>query len=112
MRASTPLRLPRRPFVVAGITAAFCMSIPLVAAQTTLTQVKMEIPPVVGRSILVGPTDPNQVLHLSIAMPYADAQGMQAFVDAVSDPKNPLYRQFITPEQVGARFGLPQSTVD
>ena len=36
---------------------------------------------------------------------------MQTFVDSVSDPKSPNYRQFISPEEVGQRFGLQPSQV-
>jgi subtilase family serine protease len=48
---------------------------------------------------------------MAVSMPYADAAGMQAFVDSVSDPASPSYRQFLTPEQIGARFGLPDNQV-
>jgi len=34
---------------------------------------------------------------------------MKAFVDGVSDPKSPHYRQFITPEEAGQRFGIVPS---
>jgi len=44
-------------------------------------------------------------------MPYADQAEMESFVDSVSDPKNPNYRRFLTPQEIGARFGLPLSAV-
>lgn len=66
----------------------------------------MEVPDVVSRSIDMGPTDPERILHVAVSLPYGDPAGMQAFVDSVSDPASPNYRQFITPEAVGAQFGL------
>jgi subtilase family serine protease len=76
----------------------------------------MVVPDVVARSIDLGQSASDLTLHVAVSLPYRDAAGMQAFVDSVSDPKSPNYRQFITPEEVGARFGLSdqqvQSVVD
>jgi subtilase family serine protease len=66
---------------------------------------------VVARSKDLGQSNPEGVLHMAVSLPYADPAGMQAFVDSVSDPANPNYRQFLTPEQIGARFGLPDNQV-
>ena len=71
----------------------------------------VEVPSVIGRSTLVGHADPQKVLHLSISMPFGDPQGVQQYADAVSDPKSPLYRHYLEPDEVGARFGLPVATV-
>ena len=53
----------------------------------------------------------TDMLHVSISLPYRDQQGMQQFVDSVSDPKSPHYRQFLTPDQVGARFGVSPASL-
>ena len=50
-------------------------------------------------------------LHLCIGMPYGDEEGIQRFVDDVSDPKSPNYRRFITPTEVGRRFGIASANV-
>ena len=72
---------------------------------------KIEVPDAVGKSINLGQTNLNKVIHLSVSLPYGDPKGMQAFVDSVSNPKSPNYRHFITPDQVGARFGLTDAQV-
>jgi hypothetical protein len=59
------------------------------------------------RSTPLGPKAESDMLHLAVSLPFGDPQGAQAFADAVSDPKSPLYRHFISPEEVGNRFGLP-----
>ena len=41
-------------------------------------------------------TAPNYVFNV-------DAAGLQAFDDQVSDPGSPFYRQFLSPEEVGAK---------
>jgi len=68
-------------------------------------QLNVEVPPVVGRSMLLAHSNPNKVLHLSISIPPADPEGLQSFVDSVSNPKSRSYHSFLTPEQVGEKFG-------
>ncbi|HVU63095.1 MAG TPA: protease pro-enzyme activation domain-containing protein [Phycisphaerales bacterium] len=70
-----------------------------------------QVPDVVARSKDLGPTDPSRTLHLVVSFPYGDPAGIVAFVDSVSNPSSPNYRQFLTPEQVGARFGISDKQV-
>jgi subtilase family serine protease len=76
-----------------------------------LVALPTQVPDVVSRSKDLGHSNPDAVLHMAMSLPYADAAGMQAFVDSVSDPASPNYRQFLTPEQIGARFGLADNQV-
>jgi subtilase family serine protease len=71
-----------------------------------------EMLPALQRATDVGPTDPNQALSICVNFPFARPQEMQAFVDSVSDPKSPKYRQFASPEEIGERFGQPRSHLD
>src|SRR6185312_7534996 len=82
-------------------------------AQTTTKMVQLPIPPLTVnfRSQLLGHKSPTDVLHINVALPPADAAGLQAFANSVSDPKSPIYRQFITPAQIGQRFGQPTAVV-
>jgi subtilase family serine protease len=87
---------------------------PPLAAQSVAQPVRelgMNIPSAVNRSVNRGPSDPSKVLNLAISLPYADATAVDRMLDAVSDPKSPQYRHFLTPEQIGARFGLPKAKV-
>ena len=81
-----------------------------------LRSLPKRVPDVVGRSVDLGHSDANRVLHVAVSLPYGDPDGMQAYVDSVSDPASPNYGKFLTPEEVGARFGLAdddvQSVVD
>ncbi|MBN9501620.1 MAG: hypothetical protein BGO01_00340 [Armatimonadetes bacterium 55-13] len=81
------------------------------AAIQSPVALNVEVPPVVKRSKRVGPADPNKVLHLAVSLPYADPEGMQAYVNSLNDPKSPLYHKYLTPDQVGQWFGLPQTAV-
>ena len=69
------------------------------------------VPDAVGRSNDLGHSDPDRVLHVAVSLPYGDPGGIAAFVDSVSDPTSPNYQHFLTPEQVGARFGLADNDV-
>ena len=66
----------------------------------------MEPLPVLQRAKDVGPANPGETLVIAVSLPIAQPEAMQAFVDDVSNPKSPNYRQFISPEDVGARFGV------
>ncbi|HTE06944.1 MAG TPA: protease pro-enzyme activation domain-containing protein, partial [Planctomycetota bacterium] len=71
----------------------------------------MELLPVLQRATDAGPADPGQPLVVAVSLPFARPSDVQAFADEVSDPDSPRYRQFLTPEEVGNRFGLPLSRV-
>ena len=72
----------------------------------------MEVLPALARAQDVGAAPANQELQIAVSLPFARPAEAQAFVDSVSNPQSPNYRQFISPAEVGARFGLPQSSVD
>jgi len=72
---------------------------------------KVVVPGVVHRSLKVGHSNPNRLLHVSVSLPYGDPAGIQSFVDSVSNPASPMYHQFITPDEVGKRFGLSDDKV-
>ncbi len=82
--------------------------------QSTLRFIELhKDPPVeVQRSLSLGQKSASDLLHLTVSLSYGDPVGIQKFADAVSNPKNPLYRNFITPEEVGRRFGLPAYRVE
>ena len=68
-------------------------------------------PAAINRSFHLSPTPKNTVLHIAVSLNFGDPVGMQKFVDLVSDPKSPEYRHFLTPDQIGERFGLPTRQV-
>lgn len=65
-----------------------------------------------GQEQLAGATyvGPANVGHMQVfvtpSMP--SAQGLIAYADQVGDPSSALYRQFLTPQQIAARFGASQ----
>lgn len=62
-----------------------------------------------GRQELAGATylGPAQSAHMQamVVMNTAGAQGLVAYAKQVSDPGSPLYRHYLTPAEIGARYG-------
>jgi len=75
-------------------------------------ELQKDLPQGIGSSRSLGPLPANRILHLAISLPYGDPIGIQDFVDRVSDPIDPSYRKYLSPEQVGARFGVSQDRVN
>ncbi len=58
-----------------------------------------------------GPVPPNTRFQLTIGL----ATNRQALADdlaAIYNPNSPQYHHFLTPDQIAARYGAPQTTVD
>lgn len=101
---------------ITGAMASSAMALILCAGASAQAQgksaLRVAVPGAVHRSMKLDHTDPNRLLHVSVSLPYGDPEGMQRFVDSVSDPKSPNYHKYITPEEVGARFGLSGNKVN
>jgi len=67
--------------------------------------ISQKIPGIVSRSINLGPADPSKVLYVSMNLEVPNMPALQAFDDSVNNPKSPSFHQYITPEQIGERFG-------
>lgn len=65
-----------------------------------------------GRAQFVGQLPSNQTLNFDMVLPLRDRAGLQSFVQEVYDPASPSYHQFLTPQEVTARFGPSQEDWD
>ncbi len=65
--------------------------------------------PLVAKSTMVSAVDSSKTISVVLALPSSDPAGLKAFVDHVSTPGDPLYRQFITPQEFATRFGANAS---
>lgn len=65
----------------------------------------IDVSPLVSKSTLVAPVDGNQQISVLLALPSSDPAGLAGFVHHVSAPGDPLYRQYLTPEQFAQKFG-------
>ncbi|MDR3689105.1 MAG: protease pro-enzyme activation domain-containing protein [Fimbriimonas sp.] len=76
-----------------------------------LVTMQMEPPRVLASATAIGPKPATDNIHITVGLQLADRQGLSDFVDSVSNPTSPTYRQFITPDEVGRRFGLSMAEV-
>ena len=54
----------------------------------------------------------EQAISVTITLKLRDLAGAEAMMRSVSTPGDPLFQQFLTPEQVQAQFGPTQEAVD
>jgi subtilase family serine protease len=65
-----------------------------------------------GQAPLVGLLPATQSLLFDIVLPLRDRPGLQSFIREQYDPASPHFRQFLTPQEVTARFGPSQADWD
>jgi len=58
-----------------------------------------------GVTPLAGPVPPTVTVPLAIGLPLRDPAGAQSLAAAVSDPKNPKFRQYLSVNQFAATYG-------
>lgn len=68
--------------------------------------------PASAKATVVSAANANQKLEIAVALKASNEAAFQAFADSVSDPASPNYQHFLTPEQVGQRFGATQAAVN
>jgi subtilase family serine protease len=93
------LRLRELPLsVVTSILLANTGVLPTTAATINLS-------PLVAKSALVSAVDSAKRINVVLALPLSDAAGAAQFVERVSNPKDELYRKYLTPQEFASRFG-------
>ena len=91
-----------RHAVLGGLGAA---SLLLTSSALFAEASTVELSPLIYRSTLVAPVDVNKQIGVVLALPSSDPAGLAAFVKHVSTPGDPLFRQYITPQQFAQKFG-------
>ena len=68
------------------------------------------ITPALAAAPLVGPVPPSTPIHLAIGLPVQNAATpLATFVDQVSNPTSPTYRQYLDPPTFAATYGAAPS---
>ena len=99
-----------------SIWRTFCVSAVAIAAigaqkarSADIVEVKSDLPQVLAKSSLTAPTSSNQPIDVVIVLGLRDPLGAEHYAQHVSTPGDPLYGQYLTPEQFGDRFGPAQA---
>jgi subtilase family serine protease len=89
-----------------NVTLAALISI-LIGAANALpaTATNVDLSPMVGKSKYLSPVDAEKQISVILSLPLGDSAGAAEFAQRVSNPKDPLYRKYITPEEFAARYG-------
>lgn len=75
------------------------------------SKLETHAPAALRHSTDTGRTAANQMLHLSVSLPLADQAGLEEFVNSVNNPSSPNFHHYLTPTQVGERYGLSEVQV-
>jgi subtilase family serine protease len=63
----------------------------------------------ITKSTILSATDPAKEISVVLSLPLGDSKGAAEFARRVSDPRDQLYRQFLTPEEFATRFGANEA---
>jgi subtilase family serine protease len=80
-------------------------SLALISGPLSAEGIRVGLSPLVAKSTLLGPTDPNQQVSVVLTLPLSDPQGAADFIQHLSAPGDPLYHRYLTPQQFAERFG-------
>jgi subtilase family serine protease len=95
-----------------AIAASLTLAASASADQTDLKQLGNSLRHPVRELAGAQTVNPSEPVHFAVSLSLKNEAGLKQFVEAVSTPGNPLYRQFLTPEEVGAKFGPSQADVE
>ena len=65
----------------------------------------VELSPLVAQSTVLSAVEQNKQISVILALPLSDPQGAAEFVRHVSTPGDPLFHQYLTPDEFAAKFG-------
>jgi subtilase family serine protease len=104
-------RVGRRTALVAGALCAALATpvVPAAAAPTGVFDGRHAIagdrPEWTARASDAGPVDPATALSVRVYLAGRDPRGLASYAVAVSDPGGPMFRRYLSPTEVRARFG-------
>jgi len=67
------------------------------------------VPAAIRTAIRVSALSGDKQLFLFIALPIRNAESLRTEIQAVSDPRNPQYRHYLTPAQFAAQYGAAEN---
>jgi hypothetical protein len=71
-----------------GALASLLSAPALLSATSAASEIKLS--PMIARSTVLSPTDPRKEISVVLSLPLSDSTGAAAFVQRVSNPKDPL----------------------
>lgn len=96
-----------RQLAVIGI-AAFAGANALAAG----VPIDSDICPMLSKSEVLAHVDLNMPMNAVFVLPLKDPTGAENYAMRVNTPGDPLYQQYLTPEEFGAKFGASETDYD
>jgi kumamolisin len=100
--------------VLAAIVAL--ASLPAFALGKGSATHKTEVPATridqVARALQIGHVAANTSLDIIVALNFSHPEAIEAYNAELNDPASPNFRQFLTPKEIGERFGPAQADYD
>jgi hypothetical protein len=82
-------------------------------AQAATVRLRGHVPfAALARAQAMGRVPRRQTLSLSLALPLRDRAGLESFLNRLYDPADPLYGQYITPDEFTRRYSPTQQSYD
>ena len=106
-RRHGPVLHPALFVAVAGIFFATCQA-GWAAASHVL---KGNVPPAVSQLTPVGRVPANQRMKLALGLAVRDQASLDQLLQQLYEPGNPVFHQWLTPEQLAGRFGATEQDV-
>ena len=88
-----------------SIALGALMSLTSVTGSLAAKAATLELSPMVATSKLLSTVDQEKQISVILSLPLSDSKGAAEFVQRVSNPKDPLYRQYVTPNEFAERYG-------
>ena len=95
-----------------SLSALVLCTVSSALASSTNQTLPMPVPNVVKDAQVVGRLAPATKLHLSLSLAVPNKAAFESYADQVSNPRSPFYHRFMSPAQIGERFGPSQNTVN
>jgi subtilase family serine protease len=103
----------RRSAALLGVVVALSLAACAPAANTSeLPASAPASPAAVTEPVELGPTAADEPIELAISLRLPGAADLDAYLAGLSDPAAPNYHRYLTPDEFGARFGLPSAEID
>src|ERR1700730_12883415 len=80
-------------------------SVVLVSGSLSAKAITIQVSPMVAKSALLSAIDSQKQISVILSLPLSGGKGAAEFVERVSNPKDPLYRQYLTPYEFAERYG-------
>jgi subtilase family serine protease len=91
---------------VRDVTLGAFTSLMLMAGSApAATAANINLSPMVAKSTVLSAVDAGKQINVILSLPLGDSAGAAEFVQRVSNPKDPLYRKYLTPQEYAARYG-------